>query len=95
VRGGEHGNRLSCDVDVDAENADDSVLVSDGGDDVLVIPALAVDGELHLFIHDLACNHPQRLAAGELEGEVVAIETEALANFGRTDRYIKDISITE
>ena len=33
--------------------------------------------------------HPQRLRAGELEDDVVALETEALANFDRTVKAFK------
>ena len=47
-------------------------------------------GDYSKNIHDLARNHPRRLAGGALEDDVAAVETDALAHFDRTVRAFKE-----
>ena len=59
----------------------------------LVLVSIVIDieriGDYSKNIHDLARNHPKRLHAGELEEQLVAIESEALTYFDRTVKAFK------
>jgi phosphate uptake regulator len=47
-------------------------------------------GDYSKNIYDLARHHPSRLHGGDLEGELAAIEKEALTHFDRTVRAFKE-----